>query len=235
MGTFLALLLTAAALPAPAPVPAPAGLMKLLAAQAARLQQGLQKLSIEVTADYRELDRSGQPTHEGVSTARIDFDGPSRQTRVLRATLDGKDNLEKAQAEASENDRKERKVEGPFEAWNQPKYRFEVLGPAAEPGLWRMAIEPLSRASGVLEGEALVDPVSGEAVRVAVHPSKLPVFVDRLDFVVDYATRLPGVGRTLSHISIDGEGGFLFFRKHRKIEIAIRYLSVGGKPVTALP
>jgi hypothetical protein len=235
MGALVALLIAAAPVPPPAPVLAPPELMKRLAEQAARLQKGLEDLRIEVALDYRELGRKGQIVHQGLSTAVIDFHGKKRVTRVLAATRDGKEALKAAQKDADENDKTERKPVGPFESWNQPKHRFTVLG-SAPGGLMRLGIEPSDgKARDIFEGEALVDPVAGEAVRVALHPTKLPAFVDRLEFVVDYGTKLPGIGRSLSHITVDGEGGFLFFRRHEWIGIDIKYLEVGGKPVTALP
>ncbi len=243
---IVAVLLAAGAVPPPAglaapPPPPPAkaalpttpppDLMQGLAAQAARLQRGFEELSIEVTVNYRELGRKGQIVHEGRSTSVIDLHGKQRVTRVLRATRDGKEALVEAQKEAAENDRNGRKPEGPFEAWNQPRHRFSVLGTTPE-GLWRLGVEPAGdKAHDVFEGQAVVDPLAGEAVQVSVHPSKLPTFVDRLEFVVDYGTRLPGIGRMPSRVTVDGEGGFLFFRKHEWIAIAIKYLAVGGKPV----
>jgi hypothetical protein len=235
MGALAAFLLAAATTPASAPaaVAPPPELMRRLAEQAARLQRGLEDLSIEVGLDYREIGKKGQIVHEGLSTAVIDFHGPKRVTRVLRATRDGKDALKEAQKDAEENDQKERKPVGPFEAWNQPKHRFVVLGPAPG-GLLKLGISPADgKAHDIFQGEALVDPATGEAVRVSVSPTKLPAFVDRLQFVVDYGVKLPGIGRTLSHITVDGQGGFLFFRRHEWIGIDIKYLAVGGKPVVA--
>jgi hypothetical protein len=178
----------------------------------------------EVASDYFELDKAGNVEHHVHSESQVILVGGKPVTHVLRATKDGKDNLQDSQKEATKEDRKGRKLEPPFSAGNQPKYRFTMLGPApSEVGLLRIAFAPKEgRSSEVLEGEAVVDPVAGEIVRMTAHPSKNPVFVDRIDMQLEYGVRTTA-GRMLSKVAFAGAGGFLFFHKRVRVEVAIHY------------
>ncbi len=204
----------------------PLDLLSKLAAHAARMERCSEAGRAEVTSDYYELDKEGKIQHHIHSESQVVLVDGKPVTRVLRATKDGHDNLEDSQKEATKEDRKGRKLEPPFSVANQPKYRFSLLGPAPGPtdgGLLRIGFAPRDgKASDILEGEAVVDPMAGEIVRMTAHPSKTPMFVDRIDMQLEYGVQT-SAGRMLSKVSFAGAGGFLFFHKRVKVEVTIRY------------
>jgi hypothetical protein len=214
--------LVAITVAAPAWAQVPADLLQKLAAHAARMEQFSEAGKAEVTSDYYELKGDGTVDHHIHSESRVVLVGGKPVTTVLLATKDGKDNLADSQKQAVKEDQKGRRLEPPFSVANQPKYRFSLLGPA-EQGLLRIGFAPSNgKSKDVLEGEALVDPVAGELVRMTAHPSKNPTFVDRIDMQLEYGLKT-SAGRMLSKVSFAGAGGFLFFHKRVKVDVTIRY------------
>lgn len=200
----------------------PPDLLAKLAAHAARMEQFSEAERAEVVSDYFELDGQGRVEHHVHSESQVVLADGKPVTRVLVATRDGKDNLDDSRKQARKEDEKGRRLDPPFSAANQPKYRFALLGPA-EGGLLRIGFGPSDGASkDVLEGEAVVDPVAGQLVRLTTRPSKNPAFVDRMDMQLEYGIQTPA-GRMLSKVSLSGAGGFLFFRKRVKVEVGITY------------
>jgi hypothetical protein len=200
----------------------PPELLQKLAAHAARMEEFSKANKAEVTSEYFELARNGEVEHHVHSESQVVLVDGKPVTRVLRATKDGRDNLRDSQEQAAKEDKKGRRLEPPFSEKNQPRYQFSMLG-QAEGGLVRIGFGPRAgKSTEILEGEAVIDPVAGELVRMTAHPSKTPAFVDRLDMQLEYGAQA-SAGRMLSKLSFAAAGGFLFIRKRVKVEVTIRY------------
>jgi hypothetical protein len=200
-----------------APSEPPADLMKKLAEQDARFDKVEKEGSYTVTEFSEELAADQSVEHTSKVVTRVTFRAGKQEKTLLKAEADGKDRTEKARKklkeEESEND-VSISTSSPFGAADQPKYGFTVVGADnADPSLLRIKYEPKGKKSESLGiGEAVVDPVAGEVVRLVQRPSENPSHITRLDFMFRFDERTP-VGRLLSKVTTDGEGGFLFIKK----------------------
>jgi hypothetical protein len=200
--------------------PIPAGLLDRLAAHDERVDRSLHVGSYTVTTQSEELDRQGRVEHRRESVVTVAHRDGAQVTTVVRASLDGKDvTAEEAQRQKKrEERRKEREdkgvsIESPFARAMQPRHFFWSPGLDAATGLLRIAFRPKgARSDELMEGEALVDPPSGQLVRLHARPSKMPTFVDRADVEMRFEPD-PSGARLLSQMSIDGEGGFAFVHR----------------------
>jgi hypothetical protein len=73
-----------------------------------------------------------------------------------------------------------------------------------------------TKAPSLHKGEALVDPRSGQLLRLSYSPTELPDMANRVEVRMDFRSH-PGVGQVLDTLHVDAEGGFLFYRKHLRI------------------
>ncbi|MBF5045681.1 hypothetical protein FGE12_24960 [Aggregicoccus sp. 17bor-14] len=199
--------------------------------------------AMTVTSVTEERDGKGRVTHTYERVRRISEQEGKRTSAVLRAVDDGKDVTALRRREAEERETKEgpekkeddkgMSFELPFTAENQPRHRFSVVGPdARDPRLLVVHFEPAGeRDPAVMEGEALVDPTSGQVRRLRFRPSKYPsILIDRLDVEMDFRSH-PQVGAVLTRMVVDGEGGLLFFKKRGRSTLS--FSDVVFKPTGA--
>ncbi len=89
----------------------------------------------------------------------------------------------------------------------------------------RIAIAPVEgadRAAGAMQGEALIEPATGECLRLAGRPAHVAPLIDRADFVFDYAQET-ALGRMLSSMQLEYAGGLLFLRKQGVVRMRFAY------------
>ena len=107
-------------------------------------------------------------------------------------------------------------VATPFASTEQPKYHFSVVGPdSADASLLRIHFEPTGgqKSDKLFIGDALVDLTSGELISVSGRPSENPSHVNRLEMRLEFNGESP-LGRVLGKLTMRGDGGFLFIKKH---------------------
>jgi hypothetical protein len=201
-------------------------LLPLLEQHAARIDPE-KCAQVAVKQRLEELDSKGKPKSVSEQWMKHTRKDGKEHTEVLRAQKDGKDNLAEvrehvAKAEAKRNAKKkageqEMTFELPFAAKQRPSYRFSIAG-KTDQGV-RIAFAPRGEnAEHVLVGEALVDPVAGEVMRMTAQPSKLPSMADRVDLVMEFDAKT-AAGRALSKLRVEGAGGFLFIKKRVRSEL----------------
>lgn len=177
-----------------------------------------------------ELDKKGKVESVTESVERVTLRGGKPEREILRYVRDGKDDT------ASEKKKragvkagppgKERSIKigakSPFEASEQPKHRFTLVGPdAADPSRLTIRFEPKGKPSPETSiGEAVVDPETGAILRLRFRPSDNPKFVDRMDVQMEYGAETPE-GPALSRVSIEGAGGILFIKKRMKMTVTL--------------
>ena len=86
----------------------------------------------------------------------------------------------------------------PFAASHLTRHRFTLAGPdPKEPHRLRLRFEPRADTSpSIHKGEALVDPSTGQLIRLSYSPSELPTMAHRVDVRMDFRPH-PGVGQVL--------------------------------------
>jgi hypothetical protein len=101
----------------------------------------------------------------------------------------------------------------PFHASEQARYDFDVVETdVADPSRVRIAFTPKVTADDTVEGSAWVDTKTGTVVSAGFKLSKPPTFVDYVHITVEFGAPTK-LGPAISHVSLSGKGGFLFFRK----------------------
>jgi hypothetical protein len=187
----------------------------------------------EVTINLRieELDGDGNVKHTQERVDRVTVKDGQQHRELLQASKDGQDATEALRKDLEERQRKGQvrtefnSVNLPFAASYLPRHRFFLAGPdPKEPHRLRLRFEPRADKSPSLhKGEALVDPSTGQLLRLSYSPSELPDMADRVDVRMDFRA-WPGVGQVLDTLHVDAEGGFLFYRKY--LRITARYLNL---------
>ena len=190
-------------------------LLKRLAEHDARLDQIEEQASFTSDTVSEELDGSGNASHTlelVVRTTHLE----GRKTELLgRALEDGKDVTLSYREKFKKSDRPQgSELRFPFSAKMQRDYLFQEAGPdPSNSSLLRIHFEPRGTWSDkLMVGDAVVDPAQGEVVRIVGQlsaPDSSVDFLD-LDFAFDAVTPL---GRALSKVSIQGEGGLLFIKR----------------------
>lgn len=199
-----------------------AELMSRLGAHNDGMERLLDRYVMVVVSNSSEDDSDGKSLHKSHSVARVVSGSGKRRTKMVSATKDGKDDLERAQKEATEQDEKGEQHPSPFLSKMQAKYRFSELGQTPE-GQLRIGFAPKSGpSSDYLEGEAVVDAQAGELVKMKCRLSKNPAFVDKLAMTMDFAAQVDGK-RALSSMTFDGAGGFLFYKRRGSAVLEFTY------------
>jgi hypothetical protein len=199
-----------------------AELMARLAAHNDGMEKLLESYTMVIDSSSSEDDSDGKPLHKSRSLSRAVSVNGKRHTKVVSATKDEKDDVERAQKEATEADAKDDRHPSPFISKMQPKYRFTELGATPE-GYLRIGFAPKSGpSSDYLQGDAVVDPQAGELVKMRCGLSKNPAFVDKLDMGMEFGATVDG-RRALSVMTFDGAGGFLFYKRRGSAVLRFSY------------
>ncbi|HEX8821511.1 MAG TPA: hypothetical protein VF794_16420 [Archangium sp.] len=190
---------------------------------------------VTVTLRMEELDSDGNVKHTQERVDRVMVKDGQQHRELLQARKDGQDATEALRKDLEERQRKGQaqtrfdSVNLPFAASHLPRHRFSLAGPdPKEPHRLRLRFEPRADPSpSVHKGEALVDPTSGQLIRLSYSPSELPDMAHRVDVRMDFRPQ-PGVGQVLDTLHVDAEGGFLFYKKY--LRITARYSNLVPAP-----
>jgi hypothetical protein len=190
-------------------------LLKALGEHDDRMEKYLDAHELTVDAVVRDLDGEGKLRHTTVSKLKQRRVAGKLKTKVVSATKDGADELKAEQERADERDAKNERTESPFAPRNQGRYTFKSLGPEKQGStelLIAFAPGPSADPAVTLDGVAVVDPVAGEVVKLALKPAKLPMFVDSMRMDIEYENRTEA-GRNISKFVLAGAGGLLFIKR----------------------
>jgi hypothetical protein len=181
------------------------------------------------TIDGRFEISDGSGKVESVKTMTVRAEGSPTRVRfdVLRYTEDGVDKTKEARAaDEDKNAGHRRSGRGaraeprgpkppgiPILASEQGRYVFDVVEiDRADPARVRIAFVPKRRSDDTIEGSAWVDSRTGALISAAFKLDGRPTFVDFIHVVIEFGASTP-IGPAISSVRVDGEGGFLFFRK----------------------
>ncbi|WPB76953.1 hypothetical protein KYC5002_49240 [Archangium violaceum] len=181
---------------------------------------------VTISLRVEELDGDGNVKHTQERVDRVTVKDGQHHREVLQARKDGQDATEALRKDLEERQRKGEvrtafnSVNLPFAASHLAQHRFSLAGPdPREPHKLRLRFEPRAddtKAPSVHKGEALVDPSSGQLLRLVYSPTALPNMANRVDVRMDFRAQ-PGMGQVLDTLHVDAEGGFLFYKKHLRI------------------
>ena len=180
---------------------------------------------VTITLRMEELDGDGNVKHTQERVDKVTVKDGQQHRELLQARKDGQDATEAMRKDLEERQRKGQvrtefnSVNLPFAASYLPQHRFSLAGPdPKEPNRLRLRFEPRSddKSPSLHKGEALVDPSTGQLIRLSYSPSELPNMADRVDVRMDFRA-WPGVGQVLDTLHVDAEGGFLFYKKYLRI------------------
>ncbi len=189
-------------------------LMNRLAEHDARIRRANQEGIYTTTTLAEELDGDGKVAHTQTTVIQVSHRDGKREQVLVKAEKDG--------ADISTEQRKKMKqgagapVATPFASTEQPKYHFSVVGPdSADASLLRIHFEPTGgqKSDKLFIGDALVDLTSGELISVSGRPSENPSHINRLEMRLEFNGESP-LGRVLGKLTMRGDGGFLFIKKH---------------------
>jgi hypothetical protein len=198
------------------------GLLSRLARTQVRLEK-VYRSGFTVSSVIEELEKNDEVSSRKEREVRVTHVKGVSTSRLLRATEDGKPDLQEAQRELDEQRkrRESRKQSGasgdlanPFRQEEQPLYAFRLLGPdPARPEHVRVGFAPRGVPSPEqITGEAVVDVKRAAVVGMRCAPSKVPTFVDEAQVVAEFAVESPE-GPVLSKLELHARGGILFFEK----------------------
>ncbi|HYO58638.1 hypothetical protein [Archangium sp.] len=191
-----------------------------------------------ITLRVEELDRDGNVKHTQERVDRVSVKDGQQHREILQARKDGQDTTEAQRKDLQERQRKGQgraefnSVNLPFAASHLARHRFWLAGPdPKDPQRLRLRFEPRTdtKAPSVHKGEALVDPGTGQLLRLSYSPTELPNMADRVDVRMDFRSQ-PGAGQVLDTLHVDAEGGILFYRKHLRITARYSDLVPAGTP-----
>ncbi len=202
---------------APANGPALSTLLARSARHAQDFEEMKKRASFTMRGRLEELDGDGKVAVTKEMSLRSTATPTARVNEILRYAEDGADKTAEYRREAEAKRRartKDKKKDWhlPFLAAEQPRYTFAVSGRDATREHTKITFQPLAAAEDTFRGSAWIDEHTGEILTLAFTPSKLPLFVDRLDVDVRFDLRTP-LGRAPSTISVDVRGGLLVVHK----------------------
>lgn len=211
--------MTAVALPRTARAQTPdADLMKRLAVEADQFEAMRTRASYAVEGHMENVDGDGNPNSVKEVKAHVDADGTTAKVIVERYTEDGADKTEEAKKKAHDQEQKPKKAKPkykmPILTGEQSRYVFDqVEVDHLDPSRVRITFVPLERADDTIEGSAWVDTKTGTLISAGFKLSKTSMFVNHVSVTVEFGAPT-ALGPAPSKVSLDGEGGILFFRKH---------------------
>jgi hypothetical protein len=178
-----------------------------------------------VTSRLEKLDRHGKVDGYAERVIQVVQANGHKDQQLVRFVEDGEDKTASARKEFAEERAKPKgkriEFEFPFRASEQPKYRFSVVGKDPNnPANVRIRYAPVGPPSEKeYLGEAWVDQSKGTLISMGFRPTKFPSFVDRADVQLEVQAATP-MGPTVSRVFAQGEGGFLFIRKHFRFTLS---------------
>jgi len=209
--------LTVVSLPRAARAQTPdAELMKRLAVQGAQFEAMRTHASYAVEGHLENVDSDGNPNSPKEVKAHVDADGTTAKVIVELYSEDGKDKTEEANKKAGERAKKKEKPKYrmPILAAEQGRYVFDqVEVDRLEPSRVRISFVPKVSDDDTIEGSAWVDTKTGTLISAGFKLSKTSMFVDHINVTVEFGAPT-ALGPAPSKVSMEGEGGILFFRKH---------------------
>jgi hypothetical protein len=96
-------------------------------------------------------------------------------------------------------------------------YRFDGVEDIEGRRAVRVRFDPKRPADGTCRGWAWLEPATGEPVRAQLSPVKLPLFVDRVEMLLDFGRAENGHNQ-LRRAVIDGSGGFALVSRRLHVE-----------------
>lgn len=214
----LALALLTGARPALAKPVSPE-LLGRLATYAQAFEEQRKRASYHLDGKLEVLDGDGKVTETKELAARVDATGGDPKLVVLKYTEDGEDKTSDAVKEAAENAAKHRRKKAsgkelklPILATQQARYGFDELERSEDGARLRIQFTPLAPAEDTVEGSAWVDVAAGTVLSASFRLSKTSLFVHYVHFTVEFSAQT-SLGPAASTVTVDGEGGILFFRR----------------------
>jgi hypothetical protein len=187
--------------------------MARLAAYASRFEELRLRGSYTLKGNMALLDGSGKVESTKLLEARIDGNRGDARVTVLRYLEDGKDKTGDAVKEAREADARRAKRQREGRQLKMPRYAFDRVESSADGTRTRIAFAPIEPADDTIEGSAWVDVASGSVLSSTFRMSKTSLFVSYVHVSLEFEAGT-SLGRAISRVSVEGEGGILFFRKH---------------------
>jgi hypothetical protein len=141
---------------------------------------------------------------------------------VTRYVEDGVDKTAEAVKKADESRKKRAKqraagkhidIKIPIDAREQERYDFDETERSADGGRVLLRFSPKERADDEVEGTAWVDVEKGTVLTASFRPCQTSFFIRYIHFSIEFGADTP-LGPAVSKVSVDGEGGIWFFRKH---------------------
>jgi hypothetical protein len=202
-------------------------LLARLALHAAGIEAMRTRASYLVEGELDSIDSDGKLDGVEKTIARVETDGHRPRLVVIKSTEDGKDTTEDARREARTGDQKTMEqrardnVEMPFASAAQPHYVFDqVATDPRNPGRVEIAFVPRDPSEHTSEGSAWVDATTGTLLSAGFKLSKPGFFVDYVHVTIEFGEKSE-LGPAISRVTIDGKGGFLFFRKHFRGQVIL--------------
>lgn len=197
------------------------------------LAGGVEEMTISLRME--ELDGEDRVVHVQERVDRLRMKDGQQHRDILQASRDGEDTTLALRQELEERQRKGPVRTGfdsvnlPFGPNSLPVHRFWLAEPDAQrPHALRLRFEPRAdTAAWVHRGEALVNPDTGQLLRLSYSPTRLPSMARRVDVRMDFRDQ-PGVGQVLDTLSVDAEGGMLFYKKRLRLTARLSHLVPRG-------
>ena len=211
------------ATPRPAAAEEPALAQVLARAGEAEVARGQLACRFTMTSTIEELDRDGKVRGTLIRTYELEqhgYDVPTRKKLSEATTGDGVGMLLRQEPKL-DADRRTRML--PFHPDLQAEYRFELKG-TDEHGHLRVTFEPKEPDAKRLVGAALLDAETGELAFIEGRPSKLPLFLDQLDYSAEYTKGVCGLQQ--SGNLAKGIGGLGFIKSRFRARTAFSELKV---------
>jgi len=155
-----------------------------------------------------QLDKQGAPVAREIRTMESWQKGKKIQRKLVELRKELKP-LDKVFAHRPEEEKEQPVLPGPFHPSEQPGYQF-ILKP--ENGQRAtVEIRPIKKAKEKVRGVATVDLSSSRVTALELSPSELPTFLSSLKMQIELGST--ACGEWARSFVMEGEGGFLFFKK----------------------
>ncbi len=203
-----------------------AELLEKLAAHAQTNKTLMGNATVTMAVKAEELESDGRVKSVENSKLKVTRKAGAATTELVSSSKNGVDTTAASVKEMQEKKEKPAsdkqvsvKMTSPFAATEQGNHAFTLMGPDTEnPQHVRINVAPKDKKGPTIwYGEATVDPVKGELVRLSMRPSQNPTFVSSMAVEMRFDFVSPK-GRLMSWMKGQGAGGFLFFKKRMRVE-----------------